>query len=97
MDEEALLPHLSAGDDANGGSAASAVWPPQIHAAGGRRQQMQAIRQIQAALQPHASHSAAVSGALTQLQRCAGAEEVVAAYCERCAASAVPAASACTP
>ena len=95
MAEEALLPQLPAGGDADGGGAASAVRPPQVHAAGGRRQQMQAIRQIQAALQPHASHSAAVSGALTQLQRCAGAEEVVAAYCERCAASAVPAASAC--
>jgi hypothetical protein len=50
-------------------------------------QQIQVIRQIQASLQPRVSHSAAVSGALAQLQRCAGAEAA--------AASAVPAATAC--
>ena len=77
--EAALLPHLPAGGDA-------AVRQPQIQATGCR------LQQIQAALQPRASHSAAVSGALAQLQRCAGAEAVVEAYC---AASAVPAASAC--
>ena len=77
--EAALLPHPPAGGDA-------AVRQPQIQATGCR------LQQIQAALQPRASHSAAVSGALAQLQRCAGAEAVVEAYC---AASAVPAASAC--
>eukprot|EP00964_Phaeocystis_antarctica_P007289 scaffold3958_cov63-Phaeocystis_antarctica.AAC.3 len=77
-----------------GGSAAAVRSRPVAwitEATGGRLQQVQAIQQIQAALQPRPSHSAAVSGALAQLQRCAGAEAVVEAYC---AASAVPAASA---